>query len=44
MIEEYSILDIGECHICHTHEDITVDEDGDEICTDCLFEKKCEEL
>ena len=44
MKQEYSILDIGECHKCHTHEDVTVNEDGDEICTDCLFEEVSEKL
>lgn len=43
MIEEYDITN-GECYLCRTVEDVVMDEDGDFICTDCLFEKTCEEM
>lgn len=46
MIEEYySILNDPnlECIDCKTNEDLIIDEDGDTICTDCLFERRCEE-
>ena len=40
---DYMLMD-GQCHICRTHDDVTMDEDGDFICTDCLFEKTCEDM
>lgn len=44
MINEYLILNDAECSKCRTHEDVVMDEDGDLICTDCLFERSCEEM
>lgn len=38
------ILNDAECSKCRTHEDVVMDEDGDLICTDCLFERSCEEM
>lgn len=32
----------GKCCECGTDEDVIIDEDGDFICTDCLFELQCE--
>ena len=32
------------CHVCGDTENVVYDEDGNEICTDCLFEKECEEI
>lgn len=29
-----------ECSVCGAKDDLTVDEDGNDICTDCLFEKE----
>lgn len=47
-IKEYDILPENdvfenglECYVCGTQEDIVLDE-GDPICTDCLFERDCE--
>ncbi len=42
-IKEYTVDNSGEfeCQECHTTEDIVFDEDGEPICTDCLFEKEC---
>ena len=44
MIKEYTIDNSGEfeCIECKTKEDIVMDEDGDYICTDCLFERECD--
>ena len=45
MIREYTILPGSEdakCCECGTREDIVIDDDGDFICTDCLFELQCE--
>ncbi len=47
-IEEYTVFS-GEhtddrCCECGTQEDLTFDMDGNCICTDCLFEKRTEEL
>ena len=43
-IEEYTVFsgrdDYEKCRSCGTQEDLTMDEDGDYICTDCLFEEK----
>jgi len=44
VISEYLILDDAECGKCQTHDDVVMDEDGDLICTDCLFERSCEEM
>ena len=41
MIKEYTIVP-GKCCECGTKEDVVIDEDGDFICTDCLFELQCE--
>lgn len=43
MIEEYDILQGHTCEECGDDEDVTMDEDGNLICTSCLFEKACEE-
>jgi hypothetical protein len=45
-IKEYTIDNSGEfeCVVCGTIEDIVYDEDGDPICTDCLFERECDTL
>lgn len=40
---DYMIVD-GQCYKCRTDEDVVMDEDGDFICTDCLFEKTCDEM
>jgi ribosome-binding protein aMBF1 (putative translation factor) len=42
MIKNYDLLPDGtdKCEICGTQEDITLDEDGMAICTDCLFERE----
>lgn len=42
-IKEYTVDNSGEneCVECGSTEDIVYDEDGDPICTDCLFEKEC---
>lgn len=32
------------CCRCHTTDDLVVDEDGNDICTDCLFEAQSELL
>lgn len=42
-IKEYTIITNGKCHICGDTEDVVIDEEGDEICTTCLFERDCEE-
>ena len=41
-IKEYTVDKSGqfECQECGTNEDIVFDEDGEPICTDCLFEKE----
>lgn len=44
MIKEYGLIDNGKCYKCGSTEDVTVNEDGDEICTDCLFEEESEKL
>jgi len=46
MKKQYDLYPNGqvECSKCGTHEDVTTDEDGIDICTDCLFEKECEKL
>lgn len=45
-IQEYGYIDDpdAECHVCRGTEDLVYDEDGDVICTDCLFEEKTEEI
>lgn len=40
---DYMFVD-GQCYKCRTDEDVVMDEDGDLICTDCLFEKTCEDM
>ena len=40
---DYDVIP-GQCHVCRTEEDVVMDEDGDMICTDCLFEKTCEDM
>ena len=42
-IREYEIIrdSGGECCECGAKEYLVIDEDGDLVCTDCLFEKKC---
>ena len=35
-------MDEVECSVCGTKDDLTVSEDGDDICTDCLFENNIE--
>lgn len=47
MIETYSVFQGDEevtCYKCHTEEDLIMNENGDIICTDCLFEQTCEEM
>lgn len=44
MRQDYFILNDAVCSTCRTDEDVVMDEDGDTICTDCLFEKSCEEM
>lgn len=45
-IKEYDILanldEFYRCSKCGTTENVALDDDGDEICTDCLFERECE--
>ena len=41
-IKEYTAIKGLQCYICKTKEDVTYDEDGSEICFDCLFEKETE--
>ena len=45
-IKEYTVDDSGnfKCVECGTDEDIVFEEDGNPICTDCLFEKQCDEM
>lgn len=40
---DYMFVD-GQCYKCRTDEDVVMDEDGDLICSDCLFEKTCEDM
>jgi hypothetical protein len=42
MIKEYPIIKGLRCSVCGTKDDTTYDEDGNEICTDCLFERETE--
>jgi hypothetical protein len=44
-IKEYAILKNldAECSQCEATEYLVIDKDGDIICTDCLFERQCEE-
>lgn len=42
MIKEYDIIEDLKCSKCGSEEDVTYDEDGVEICTDCLFEQEVE--
>lgn len=44
MIYEYDIEHDATCSVCRTEEDVVMDEDGDMICTDCLFERTCEQM
>lgn len=47
MIESYSVFQGDEfthCCKCRTENDLTMNEDGETICTDCLFEQTCEEM
>lgn len=44
MVEDYYFVENVECSSCGTNEDVVFDEDGDLICTDCLFEKTTEEM
>ena len=34
-------MDEGKCSLCGSDEDVIKSEDGEEICTDCLFEQNC---
>jgi hypothetical protein len=43
-IETYDILPEGVCSVCGCTEDIVIDEDGEMICIDCLFERRCAEM
>lgn len=43
-IKEYPYVEGEDCYMCGVSEDIVLDEDGDTICTDCLFQKECEKL
>ena len=44
-IEYYEIIKDPDavCSQCGTHEDIVMDGEGDLVCTDCLFEQRCQE-
>ena len=44
-IKEYDYVNDpnAKCSQCGTHEDIVIDENGDFICTDCLFESHCKQ-
>ena len=44
MIKEYQVQpnDLHTCFVCKGTEDIVLDDDGDTICTDCLFERESE--
>lgn len=44
--KEYDLYPDGEvgCSACGTHTDVTTDESGEDICTDCLFERECENV
>lgn len=42
--KEYAYVEGEDCYMCGADEDIVLDEDGDTICTDCLFEKECESI
>lgn len=44
MIQEYDIFLGATCESCKSDEDVVMSEDGEMICTDCLFEKTCEEM
>lgn len=44
MIYDYDIEHGATCTVCRTEDDVVMDEDGDMICTDCLFERTCEEM
>lgn len=39
-IKEYTVFEGLTCEECGTTEDVIFDEDGNEICTDCLFERE----
>lgn len=43
-IKEYQAYPDGEveCCVCGTHSEVTTDENGDDICFDCLFERQTE--
>lgn len=43
-IKEFDIMPGLKCSVCGTEEDVTIDENGEEICTDCLFEQECEDM
>ena len=45
-IKEYDVINDGEtrCSLCGCCEDIVFDEDGEAICTECLFERETEEM
>lgn len=45
-IKEYDIIEDerNQCPVCGEKANIVIDEEGEYICTDCLFERECEDL
>lgn len=41
---EYEVYHGEICGVCRTDNDVVMDEDGELICTDCLFERTCDEM
>ncbi len=42
MIKEYKTHIIGKCSLCGDEDIVVIDEDGEEMCPDCLFERTCD--
>jgi hypothetical protein len=42
MIREHDVVRGLKCCKCGTEEEVTCDEDGNEICFDCLFMVQCD--
>lgn len=43
-IKEYTIIPNGKCCFCGDTESVVIDEEGDEVCTDCIFERECDTM
>lgn len=41
-IQEYVAIEGLKCKGCGTEENVTYDDDGNEVCFDCLFEASCD--